>query len=288
MTKKRNCEYCERGFWTTNIKSHLKKCIYKTELDLPKRDVLKLIKEKGRGLKKFDQRAEVKLQQLVKFLQQTYFSSNRMFKTYSLDTKDPIEKINEMGIAQSTKENYLSVWKQYMTYIRINRFEICKETANSYLASLTNKETTIKQKARDLQYLFRSLIDPYIVINPYRKKVEVTPKYSLKDEELNKYLEEQKRIDKQDYLIQLMLAKYGLRINTAASLRLKHLTFLKKEDKIIMLPDIKSKRSRTEPIDEEMILLFKNLINENQIEDDNKYIFYTEDHYNNNNRKRSA
>ena len=60
----------------------------------------------------------------------------------------------------------------------------------------------------------------------------------MKDEEFLPYQQEQKAINFEDYLIQKIMIRYGLRINSIASLRVKHLIFLERGcDKIIHFPD---------------------------------------------------
>jgi len=106
-------------------------------------------------------------------------------------------------------------------------------------------------------------------------RISYTPKFPLSDNELKNYLEEQKKVNHEDYIIQRLLSTYGLRVNTIALLKLKNLEFLKAdegEDRLIHLPDSKVKNHRVEPIDEDLEELLTQFVDDNL--DDEDYIFY--------------
>jgi len=127
-----------------------------------------------------------------------------------------------------------------------------------------------------LQVLIQHLIDPTIKLNKFRKRIEYKPKKAFSKEELRDYLIEQKSIDNEDFLIQTLMATYGLRINTIAQLKKSHLGFIKavrEEGKVIHLPDSKTMNKRSEKIDSELANQLKDFVKHKSSDD---YVFYEE------------
>lgn len=108
----------------------------------------------------------------------------------------------------------------------MNDKQISKETANAYVREANCTASTRKKKYLTLQLLLKTLVDPNIALDKVRARISYMPKYVLKNTEISRYLAEQQSVNYEDYIIQRLRITYGLRINTIASLRLKHLEFL--------------------------------------------------------------
>jgi integrase len=107
-------------------------------------------------------------------------------------------------------------------------------------------------------------------------RISYIPKYALTNQEISKYLKEQKIEDTEDYLIQRLMLTYGLRVNTIALLKVKHLEFIDRgqdEEPTIYLPDSKTKKHRVEPIEEELVKLLEEWVKDKDGED---FVFYEE------------
>lgn len=99
----------------------------------------------------------------------------------------------------------------------------------------------------------------------------IKKKYALSAEEIKDYLIEQKQESKEDFLIQLLMITYGLRINTIGGLRLKHLEFMNGTN-TIYLPDTKT-GGRTESVTEEIKNLAKEWVKKRKLNEDDSFIF---------------
>ena len=152
------------------------------------------------------------------------------------------------------------------------------ESENTNISSLKNcRASTQRKKQYMLQNILQYLIDKSVKLDKFSMRISYIPKFPLSNEELKKYLEEQKNLNKEDWLIQLLLSTYGLRINTITLMKLQNLEFLKAEEdeeNLIHLPDSKVKNHRIEPIEEELEDLLKEWVG-NDLKDDD-YIFYWE------------
>jgi hypothetical protein len=169
-------------------------------------------------------------------------------KVINNESIKPEEKIKMMHIAESTKRNYLVEFRLYETWMRRNSKTMDADSANLYLSSLKCRTSTLKKKQTIMQTILRLVYDPSVRLNMVKRKVQFKPKYSLSQTEVDDYLEEQ-RGDIEFYIIQKLLIKFGLRVNTPALLKIKHLLFLFQDDLQILLPDLKNKQVRCEEID---------------------------------------
>jgi integrase len=136
--------------------------------------------------------------------------------------------------------------------------------------------STKKTKRNILQTILRVVYEnENLKLRPIRQKSEAIPKYSLSDEQLNKYFKEQKEKDLHLYTAQLLMAMYGLRVSSIAALQVKHLDFLKPGINTITLPDVKAKSQRTLEIIDELKKEIKNYLADFNIDckDPNTYLF---------------
>ena len=198
---------------------------------------------------------EIAFLELSRYLKTEYNNSNYLYKKHIVGgERDPLDRFGEMQVSDPTKENYIREWKLYQKWLKNNNEVVNKDTANTYLASLEGRrDSTLRTKHSLLENIFKFLVDPTVTLNKFNRRIAFTPKYVMKDEELLPYQREQKGINFQDYLIQKLLIRYGLRINSISSLKVKHLVFLEEgQEKIIHFPDSKVKRERYEPVDDEL------------------------------------
>jgi len=269
------CDFCEEEKYSSNIKRHLKSCVWKNVIGMKKSEFMFLKNKRNLDIKDA-KREELTAAELKKFLSDLNLKVSNLFTRLIVENnRDPIDKINELNVSKRTKENYCREFKLYDKWLTENKKNISKQSADSYIASLTCAASTQKRKHDMLNIILQTIIDPSIKLNAYRKRIEYKPKYAFKNEELDLYLEEQKGINFEDYVLQKFLSAYGLRINTAASLKVSHLIFLKakkKEDKKIVLPDSKVKRRREEPVESDLENDFKKLITGKEKDD---YVFYS-------------
>lgn len=273
----KNCYFCEKSMKTQNFKKHQKVCFFKVEFNESKSNVLRALynlPKENLSPVKSDQ-VDLALIELKNFLTE-FFNKSRLLhkKIIEDDLRDPIERIKELHVNDSTKDGYIVEYKLFKKWLNKNKKTLTIESANSYLASLKCKGSTLKKKMNILQNLLRLLIDPHIKLNPIRMRISYQSKYSLSEEEVHLYLEEQKS-NPEFYLIQKFMIIYGLRVNTVAGLKLKHLNFLHPGVVDIIIPDTKTSSDRIEKITEELSDEFNNFIAGKNLEQED-FIFYRE------------
>lgn len=274
MTKKKQCQWCDKPMAYSNFRRHLMKCVFKNELGIKKSDVeiLKVSQPKEKT-----QIEEANIMELKNFLTDNFNKTSTLYKRIIVENnRDPVEKIKEMMISDSTKENYIREWNQFSKWLRKKNLSMSVDSANSYIASLDCAASTQRTKQTILQIILQHIIDRNIYLNRRRRNISFAPKKALSDEELNKYLEEQKSLcNREEYLIQKLLILYGLRVNTIALLKIKDLEFLLAgpgEERLIHLPDSKTKRRRVEKIPSDIEDDFKAIIGMETDPED--YVFY--------------
>ncbi len=212
---------------------------------------------------------------LKRHLSLIYKKSRRLYKKVERDDgKTPIQKIKELHVSEVTKENYLREWSLYLAWLRKHNLSPEVESANSYLGSLEKKASTLRTKQGLLQNILQIVVDPTIKLNQVKRRITFTPKYALTDKELEAYLKEQKRLNKENYLIQKLLATYGLRINSAAAIKIKHLEYLSSNTSFIHLPESKVGRQRIETIEDEFGEELEGFLGRGYDQED--YVFYKE------------
>ena len=257
----------------SNFRRHQITCVFKNEIKLKKSDIEFLKNKRPRGDSDGE---ELTLMELKNFLTENFNRTAMLYHRIVVEnSRDPVEKIKEMRVSESTKENYIREWKQFSKWLNKNKKSVSVDSANTYIASLSNRAaSTQRTKHNVLQVLLQHLIDRNIQLNKFRMRISYTPKRALSNEEIREYLEEQRRVDREDYLIQRLLITYGLRINTIALLKIKDLEFLEagEEEHMIHLPDSKVKNRRLELISQELEGLMVEFIGEDYDSED--YIFY--------------
>ena len=277
----KQCDWCEKEMKKQNFKRHQETCIYKVTVGLSKSNVERLKSQHPViQVPEDNTKLEIDNVELKQFLEELYKKTMVLHKKIIIeDERNPIEKINALIISDSTKINYLREWKMYDRWIKKNKLPIGKESAQAYLANAKVRASTKRQKYLNLQLLLQHIIDPSIKLEKVRWRISFTPKYALSTSELHQYLNEQKRINSEDYLIQRLLIVYGLRINTCASLKIKHLEYKYHQNNIekrIQLPDSKVKTQRVESIEDDLVRLLDTHIFNTIKDNDNgeEYIFF--------------
>lgn len=280
----KQCSWCEHAMKKQNFKRHQKTCILKVEIGLSKSEIEKLKGENKQEEEKDNVKIEIDNVEMRTFLEDIYKKSVSLHKKIIIESKrNPFEKIDRMNVGESTKKNYLREWKLYTRWLKLRKQPIGKDSAESYLSTLKCRASTKRQKYLSLQLLLQHIVDPSIKLEKIRWRISFIPKYALTTKELHDYLKEQKKLDSEDYLVQKLMAIYGLRVNTCASLKLKHLEFRYREpddlDKRIHLPDSKVKTVRVEPIDSALMKLLDDHIKKTIKDTDNEeeYIFLRDD-----------
>ena len=270
----KECEWCERKLDPTNMKRHLKTCVFKNEVELRKHELRLLKKKLPRDETSIKE--EVTFVELKHYLTESYNKAMLLYKKIlDENNKDPVQKIKEMNVSAPTLENYLLEWNLYTKWLRRNNRTVSADSANTYISSLKCRASTQRKKHNTLQLLLQHLIDRNVRLNKFRMRISYAPKKPLSDKELNDYLEEQRLINTEDYIIQLLMSTYGLRINTAALLKIKDLEFLhaaSDEERMIHLPDSKVKNRRLEKITLQLETLLTNFIKGDTNQDN--YVFY--------------
>lgn len=284
------CNWCECEMDRRNFKKHDDfKCFWKHTLGMKKSE-FELLKKKRHSLTETANPQDTILMELKHFITNFYKKAQILYKRIIVKNNlDPIDKIREMNVSENTKENYIREWKLYNVWLNQTNNSLSEESANTYISELNCRESTQKRKHQTLQSILQFLIDPAIRLNKFTKRIYMTHKKPLTNDELNDYLEEQKSLDDEDYLIQLLLAKFGLRINTIALLRKKHLAFLYSKngkEKLITLPDNKTKLDRVEQIDNDDIKLIKKFIKDKNLKDEDFIFYRTAKPYNDRQRAR--
>lgn len=273
----KQCNWCELTMYRQNIKKHLGRCTYKNEIGLTKTELRQLKTDKENS--NINNKIKFTYSELRDFLTESY---NRTMDIYAKvmkmeDPRDPLDLIKEMQISEGTKKNYITEWNRYSSWMEENNKLPEKDSADTYLASLKNiRASTLRQKQGILQTILQIIVNKSIKLNKIKQRISYVPKYALNNEEIDSYLEEQIIKSKEDYLIQRFMITYGLRINSIALLKIKHLEFLKKKSENIIIPDSKVKRFRTEKIDKVLVNLFIQYLNDKQVsfDDEEEYVFY--------------
>jgi integrase len=274
------CEWCNKEIkHRQNYKPHVDKCFYRVELNVKKNDLDLLL---GKPIPEAPKSEEAKMMELThmelkEFLTDSYNKSMVLYKKFIQNAgKTPIDMINEMLIGDTTKKAYVIEWRLYNKWLTKHHKIISRESANEYLSQLKGKPSTKKKKQGMLQKLFKHLLDSTVMLNKSRERVSYKPKYAMTAEDTRKYLEEQKSLDPEYYLIQRFMLTYGLRVNTVGLLRIKHLEFMTNADGKIHLPDSKVKRARVEEVEPELKQLFIDHIHNTRGEnfDENTFVFF--------------
>jgi len=256
-----------------NLSKHLKVCVWKTQVEMKREDFLSM-KRSGKVVDEAEYESrDVAYGELSKYLTDIYNHSIYLYrKLIQNKPRAPADRLWEMQVSEVTKKCYLREWKHYEKWLKKNGLYVGKDSANTYLASLTKvKESTLRTKHSLLENILKFLIDPTITLNPFNKRITFTPKYVMKDEEIGPYLEEQKEVNTEYYLIQKLMISYGLRVNSIASLRIKHLEFLE-DGNAIHFPDSKVKKERTETVPDDFQEEILDFLPSRY--DENDFVFY--------------
>lgn len=133
------------------------------------------------------------------------------------------------------QKSYLFEWNSYHSWCRKNeKHELLVDVANSYIKSL-NATATRTKKRSIIQCLLRMFTSKDIRLRNVAVRIKTKKKYAMKDDELLSYLDEQKQIDFQDYVLQQFLVYFCARINSAIHLKWEHFS-----EGFVCVPDTKT------------------------------------------------
>ena len=264
----KTCQFCERQMLRQNFKRHSMSCDIKKIFDAPKYEIIEALelKKNNSALSLI----QLKYEKLKHFIS-TFHRETLEILGFSKEEDIP-SKLEELMVSEGTKLQYKSDWYSYSSWCKKQKLDpFLISNANSYLAQLKKKLSTIKNKRSRLQTILSHLLNTPISLKPIKRRISFKPKYVLSQDELVNYLEEQRNENEEDYLIQLILSVYGCRINSVACLQKKHLLFLNRGTKMI-LPDSKTgpKEVETSP---DLIEKLSNYVEENGINRSENFLF---------------
>jgi integrase len=282
---KRVCEWCDEGMYMSNYKRHLLSCAYKNKVGVPKKQISSLLQnnphpsteEEVKELKEKVHLLQEKQLQIAHKFKDIYAKVLSLFQAFSFNKFVDMDKyIDEMIISEGTRSNYRTEWKKFKKWLNKNSEEVTIDSVNSYLSSIKCKPSTLLRKRNMLQILLRNLLrDNSIELKRIKLKFSFQQKYTMSNEECKKLLEEQKKNDFEIYLIMKLMISFGLRISSISSLKLHHLHFyFNPSCDTIELPDVKTQKERVEKLDQEFIKELALLLEDRDIEDTTKYLFY--------------
>jgi integrase len=271
------CDWCNKDMKQPNFKKHIERCFYKNELNIKKNDLDQLLKKKTQRKddnNNNDNSDNVDLQIFKTFFNKIEHEITRVRETIIRKEQDPMTIIENLPLEKSTKGLYKSEWKQFSKFCQNKKLPKNQESANIYIGKLQCAISTKHTKRNMMQNILKNLFEnENLKLKPIRQTYSSMPKHTLTDEELEDYLKEQKGKNPELHLTQLLMATYGLRVSTVAALQRRHLDFMDCNINKITLPDVKSKKQRTESITEELKKLMLKHIEKRKLKD-NDYVFY--------------
>lgn len=241
----RTCQWCNRTMKQPNFKKHLSKCFFKNDLEATREEITNLLQNKNR------REDESKYEMLQVFFKKVESQVSKYREIIGRVNKDPLNIIDDLPLEDSTKRVYKSEWKKFSEYTEKNKLPQNAESANVYLGRIKCAISTKYTKRNMLQTVLRNLFDnDQLKLRLIRQKYSAKPKATLSDEEIAIYLKEQKELNMELYVAQLLMATYGLRVSSIAAIQKKHFDFLYDHSNKITLPDVKTKTQRTETLSE--------------------------------------
>ena len=232
----KQCHFCEKMMQPSNFSKHSLRCYIKKHFGVSRSEILDLIQGKSHSDESMKSVFQLKMSKLEKFTEKFLREGRELVA--GLKQTDPKSKLSEMSVSPSTMVSYKSEWKQYSLWCKkMKNDPMLATSANSYVASLSKRTTTLKKKRSILQVILQFLTDSPVVLRKIRRRVSIIPKYSMSPSEVSEYLKEQAKINNETYLIQLLLITYGCRIHSVACLTLGDLDFDRKK---IFFPDSKT------------------------------------------------
>lgn len=267
---------CEKTMKQTNFSKHDKVCFIKREFNMSKKQILeaiggKPVAQSNQDLENMNIKLTSENEKYIDLIKKFTQEANQVLISHSVDF-DPLSKIGEMSLNEETTKEYKSEWKIFSAWAFKNHLNpILPTSANSYISSLKHQVSTIKTKRNRIQSIMRHLTGQNIMLSRIRRRVKIIPKYKMSPKEIEKYLEEQKTINHEDFLIQLLMAMHGCRVHSVSGIQLKHLDFLEEGNKMY-LPDTKTGTRELE-VGKQLRQLLGNLVNEKKLTNIDSFVF---------------
>ena len=106
------CEWCDKEMMACNYSKHLNRCFYKVQIGAIKKVVMKLLKtyQSKKSDDNYDdsddenKKLQMGFAELKNFLAESFNKSKMLHnKIVQNELKDPLQKINEMHLSESTR-----------------------------------------------------------------------------------------------------------------------------------------------------------------------------------------
>ena len=256
------CEFCQIG--QNKLKRHLDSCrtryliLNKNKNFLETLDKYEIFKEEKKNYESQVERLnkriydlELQLQEILNEKRKFESDLSRLmggnFETVSPTHKNLSLDVFEGRISTQKLRLYQSVWQDYKNFVtRENKGSysirdgifLNVDSANNYIKSIRN--SSVSRTKQILKFILSYFMNfPVKLMRISNSDLHVKPKFSFDQNSLCQYLENQFKINYDDYVLQCFLACFGLRIHTASLLQIKHFKDL--PNNIIYLPDLKTK-----------------------------------------------
>ncbi len=279
----KSCHWCTKTMKRQNYAKHSRVCIYKNDLKATKEHILTLItnnpdkKEENKRLQqKINTLEQINLE-LTEKLKIIMKITTESFNKYNDNTNDknPNKIVDEMIIKHTTKNNYKTEWNLFIKWKNENNKILNTDSVNTYLSQVQCKPSTLIKKREILQKIMKEVIGDHIQLNKIRLRYRHKRKYEMTEKEIDQYLNEQREISYEYYVVQFLMIKYALRIGTVAAIKLKDIQFANDKD-IIHFKDVKSDNINSISIDTETKQILSDFIKDHVITRKNDYIFCKE------------
>jgi hypothetical protein len=205
------------------------------------------------------------------------------FPTTSIIKRKFGVEIFENKVSSQKLRQLTNVWESYKLWVNKSRsnsdFSMFEDDsyllnvnlANSFIKSLSN--STALQHKQTLKFLLSNFMQfPVRLMRLNTMELDIKPKFNFEQDHLHNYLREQFKINYQDYVIQVFLSTFGLRINTPCILQAKHLRDLSKN--LIYLPDLKTRTTFVSNISNKLKFFLTHYLESTGIQSPEAFIFY--------------
>ena len=221
---------------SSNFSKHNQRCYVKFNFGFSKSHILNVLHDHRSDEMSHQSALQLRLSKLEKFTEKFAEESRELVN--DLRDFDPESRLNEMTVSSSTMVAYKSEWRQYSAWCKKMKLDpFSSSSANSYVAQVGKRTSTLKKKRSILQVLLQFLTDRPVILRKIRRRVSIIPKYSMSASEVVEYLKEQSEICEETYIIQLLLITYGCRIHSVACLTVGDIDFSRRK---IIFPDSKT------------------------------------------------
>jgi integrase len=278
---RKQCQFCQKLFWTSYLKIHLDRCKIKKHIEINNSsNVFPSISQNINNNLPNDNRTSIENLKMKKLIEKVYFLSKEFYEEFlQEDITTAEDKIRNLLIAESTKALYFTEWKLFTKWLNKHNKEISSNSVNDYLRTRKCRPSTLKRKHTMMKRLLDLIVGKAVKFNRFTTSISFRKKYSMSEKEVVEFLKEQKKISLEDYLIAKLMIVFSLRVNSIAQLRRNHLLFMDdpNKKKIIFLDSkVKSNVMKEYNIDQDLIKELKDYIKEKAIRNADDFVFFVE------------